>query len=206
MDLQFVEHIQDPKLPTLFLFHGYGSHMMDLHGLAPYLPVNTVCFQAPHDTGFGGYAWYPIYWDDEENRIKPEEVVEAQERVFANVTEYMADRPELNPSYLLGGFSQGAIMSMGMYIKNIGNPVGIVAMSGYVPEPWIRANAPLRDLPLFQSHGTEDPTIPYSWAKSGADYLSNNPSAVFHTYSMGHSINEKCLTDLVAFLLPFRQE
>jgi len=63
--LEHIHHLEAPASPTIVLLHGYGSNKEDLFGLQPYFKgYNLVCFQAPDAIGMGGYAWYPIDWNN----------------------------------------------------------------------------------------------------------------------------------------------
>src|SRR5262245_25714658 len=50
--------------PLLLLLHGIGSNEEDLMGLEPYLDERflVISARAPHQYGWGGYAWFEIEW------------------------------------------------------------------------------------------------------------------------------------------------
>ena len=76
-------------------------------------------------------------------------------------------------------------------------------MSGYaLPEWHERLKSLVTDTPIFQSHGTMDPVIPYAWAQATAAGLSHLSDYTFHSYPMAHSLNEQCLQDIHEFLAP----
>ena len=59
---------------------------------------------------------------------------------------------------IIGGFSQGAILSLAM-LKNAYNADGYVLMSGYMLPEW-RDKIWEFDIPVLQTHGTMDEVIP----------------------------------------------
>ena len=67
--------IREPKSNTktpslLILLHGYGSNEEDLFSFANELPDDLliVSLRAPYEMGYGGYAWYAINLDDQNNK------------------------------------------------------------------------------------------------------------------------------------------
>ena len=200
--LYYIHHISDPKLPTLVLLHGYGSNKEDLYGLKPYLPkLNIVCFQGPISLGMGGYAWYPIEWENGAKMIDGEAVEGAAQLVLESLKTWQEQHVENNEVFI-GGFSQGAITSLQILLQGFGAK-GFVLMSGYALPEWHEALKSIStDAPIFQSHGTMDPVIPYTWAQATAEGLSHLNEYTFHSYPMAHSLNALCLQDIHAFLTP----
>ena len=99
---------------------------------------------------------------------------------------------------IVGGFSQGGILSMSIYSLNY-EADAFVVMSGYMLPEWAEFNW-LKDTPLLQTHGMADPVIPFEWAEAGALKLGMNPNYSFNSYQMGHHLNAQCITDVQLFL------
>lgn len=198
--LKYVHHIQSTESPTLVLLHGYGSNKEDLFGLKPYLPsVNLLCLEAPIALQPYGYAWYPIQWENGAKMIDTSEVSAATKLVESSITEWK-EAHGVTGNILLGGFSQGAITSMRMLLDGF-NAEAFVLMSGYALPEWMEELENLEsEVPIYQSHGTSDPVIPFTWAHAAADKLSRLPAYSFHQYPMAHSLNAECLKDIHAFL------
>ena len=200
--LSYIHHISDPNHPTLVLLHGYGSNKEDLYGLKPYLPkLNIVCFQGPISLGMGGYAWYPIEWENGAKMIDGDAVEEAAQLVLESLKTWQEQHVESNEVFI-GGFSQGAITSLQILLQGF-RAKGFVLMSGYALPEWHEALKSIStDAPIFQSHGMMDPVIPYTWAQATAEGLSHLNEYTFHSYPMAHSLNALCLQDIHAFLTP----
>ena len=200
--LSYIHHISDPKYPTLVLLHGYGSNKEDLYGLKPYLPeLNIVCFQASISLGMGGYAWYPIEWENGAKMIDGDAVEEAAQLVLESLKTWQEQHVENNEVFI-GGFSQGAITSLQILLQGF-KAKGFVLMSGYALPEWHEALKSLvTEAPIFQSHGTMDQVIPYTWAQATAEGLSHLSDYTFRSYPMPHSLNAQCLQDIHEFLTP----
>ena len=198
--LEFIDHIESPTAPTLVLLHGYGSNKEDLFGLQPYFKgINLVCFQAPIDMGTGGYAWYPIDWNNGAKIINSEEVASAQSLVLDAVNEWTSSN-QISGRLVLGGFSQGAILSIAVYAGGF-RADGYVFLSGYALPEWQHLLSSFKSqIPVFQSHGTEDPVIPFDWAQATSKLFATNPNYNFYEYTMGHNLNMPCIEKLQEFL------
>jgi len=197
--LEFIDHIESPTAPTLVLLHGYGSNKEDLFGLQPYFKgINLVCFQAPIDMGTVGYAWYPIDWNNGAKIINSEEVASAKSLVLDAVNEWTSSN-QISGRLVLGGFSQGAILSIAVYAGGF-RADGYVFLSGYALPEWHHSLSSFESqIPVFQSHGTEDPVIPFDWAQATSKLLATNPNYNFYEYAMGHNLNMPCIEKLQEF-------
>lgn len=198
--LEYIDHIESATSPTLVLLHGYGSNKEDLFGLRPYFKgYNLVCFQAPIAMGMGGYAWYPIDWNNGAKIIDSEEVASAKSLVLDAIEEWTASK-QISGPLVLGGFSQGAILSTAVYASGF-TADGYVFLSGYALPEWRnQLSSFMSTTPVFQSHGTEDPVIPFEWAHATAELLTANPNYNFHEFAMGHNLNMPCISKLQEFL------
>ena len=79
--------VREPKIkqknpPLLILLHGYGSNEDDLFSFASELPdeLLIVSARAPYDMHFGGYAWYAITLDA--NNEKFSDLEEARKSLY----------------------------------------------------------------------------------------------------------------------------
>ena len=109
--------IRQPKKPSktpslLILLHGYGSNELDLFSFSDELPDDLliVSLRAPYEIGHGGYAWYAIDLDSENNKFS--DLFQARESMhkIAAAIDDLKIQHKTNPTntFLLG-FSQGAI-------------------------------------------------------------------------------------------------
>ncbi|KAJ7167663.1 Phospholipase/carboxylesterase/thioesterase [Mycena filopes] len=116
---------------------------------------------------------------------------------------------------VLGGFSQGAAMSLLTGLTAERKLGGLAILSGWVPlnETFKSMTSEhAASIPIFWGHGSADPLVKYQIGRSSADLLIKQlgfPVASageakglsFNTYDgVGHSTNEKELADLQSWL------
>ena len=160
-----LDHIENIDAPALVLLHGYGSNMHDLYSLKPYLPpVNIICLQAPKVLENEAFAWYDINWDNGAKIIDSAEVASAAIEVQNAILSWI-DSHKIRGKLLIGGFSQGAILSLAI-LKSAFKADGYVIMSGYMLPEWRDEYLEI-DIPVLQTHGTMDQVIPFDWAIIG---------------------------------------
>ncbi|NOT59835.1 MAG: alpha/beta fold hydrolase [Acidobacteria bacterium] len=194
------------KPPLLILLHGYGANEDDLFSLAPFVDERffIVCVRAPIRIGMGSYAWFRLGFTPEGILIDPNEVEAARQtlRQFVDeaVTAYHADPKAV---FLLG-FSQGAMMSLDLALREPSLIAGVAALSGRIMPTSSERFAPadeLIGLPIFMAHGTSDPVLPIGNGRSARDQLRELPiSLTYREYEMGHEICEQELRDLTEWL------
>ena len=196
---------KEATTPVLFLLHGYGSHEEDLFSFANYLPEEylIISLRAPLSLGFGGFAWYSIHFDQDQNKWSDdEEAIAAQKIILHNIDYHLKQFSLENQKVSLLGFSQGAILSWAIGLNNPAKIDKVVALSGYVNEDLFSfASDGLEELRCFSSHGIQDPTIPIEWARKGIDTVKQQlPTIDYKEYEAGHGIVPENFADLVAWL------
>ncbi|MBC8102088.1 MAG: alpha/beta hydrolase [Cytophagales bacterium] len=194
------------KPPLLVLLHGVGSSEHDLFGLAPSLDPRLVIVSARgplvHAQN-GGAAWYPVTFTPD--GIIADEGIAAQSR--DKIVHFLGEAAEAygaDPRRIyLGGFSQGAIMSLYVVLTQPQAIAGAVLMSGrLIPAAW-KERAPdelLRDLPVLAVHGLYDPVLPIASGREIRDKLSSLPlDFAYHEYPMAHEVSSESLTESAAW-------
>ncbi|KAJ7634666.1 lysophospholipase I [Roridomyces roridus] len=122
----------------------------------------------------------------------------------------------IDPSRIaLGGFSQGAAMTLLTGLTTTKKLGGLFVISGRLPlrnkiKSMVSEHA--SSLPVFWAHGTSDTTVKYQLARVSADFLRTEagfptatrtgaPGIDFHSYhSLPHYIRDDELSDLASFL------
>ncbi|MFT7901246.1 alpha/beta fold hydrolase [Tenacibaculum ascidiaceicola] len=196
MSLQYI--VREPKTsnanpPLLILLHGYGSNEQDLFSFAEELPDDLliVSARAPHDMGYGGYAWYAINFDSVNGKFS--DLTQAAKSVdkIASFIDEIKEKYNTNPdkTFLLG-FSQGAILSYALSFKYPNKVKHVVALSGYINEELLPAeidNSITTD--YYISHGTVDQVLPIDWARKAPiilkDFKLDNE---YSEYPVGHGV------------------
>ena len=206
--------------PVVILLHGFGAPGDDLVSLWRMVRVpEEVRFVFPAgplklDDGMpGGRAWWMLDVDllalqaaqgrGRDINVVPDGLAAARERVFAMLDDL--DRHEGLPPdrVFLGGFSQGAMLACDTVLRSPRTFAGLIIMSGSIiagPE-WESRWPARKGLPVFQSHGTDDPLLPFEIANQFKDSLIRHELAVtWHAFRGGHEIPLPVLLQLGVFL------
>jgi phospholipase/carboxylesterase len=211
MSLSLTYRHQSPRVatsvpPLLLLLHGYGSNEHDLLQLAPYLDGRCLIVspRAPHQLAPGSYAWFDLGFTAQGYTVDRAEAEASRDTIMRFIDEivatYGADAQQV---YLLG-FSQGAIMSASVALKEPDRVAGAVLMSGSVTSallPDAAAQERLVGKPFLVVHGTQDPVLPIRYGRESRDVLGQLPiDLTYREYPMGHTISPESLTEVVAWL------
>jgi len=142
----------------LIMLHGLGDSIAGYTWLpiALNLPwLNYLLVNAP-DSYYGGYSWYDFTGDMNPGVLRSRkllfEVLDAQSKIGFP-----------SEQTILGGFSQGCLMSLDAGLRYPHRLAGIVGISGYVCEPETllkELSAVALQEPVLITHGTLDPLIP----------------------------------------------
>ncbi|MFZ4106148.1 alpha/beta hydrolase [Flavobacterium sp.] len=192
--------VREPKIkldknPLLLLLHGYGSNEEDLFSFASELPEEyyVVSVRAPYELGFGGYAWYAINFDADENKFYDiPQAQESRDLIVNFIDELVSNYPiDLNNITLIG-FSQGTILGYAIALSYPEKIQRLVAMSGYLNTEMAIPNFENNDfsnLKIFASHGTVDQVVPVDWARKAPPALIVlGIEVVYKEYPIGHGV------------------
>jgi phospholipase/carboxylesterase len=208
----------DAKL-TVILLHGFGAPGDDLVDLARYLevPARFVFPEAPLELS-GMYGDSRAWWLLDLARLEaelhsgnphdrsaelPEGLPAAREQVSRLVDQVAARFATTSEQIVLGGFSQGAMVSLDVALHRGARLAGIVLMSGTLiaESEWAPRMAQLAGTPIFQSHGRGDALLPFAVAETLRDKLRTAGALVeWHQFLGGHEIPPGVLAELATFL------
>ena len=138
MTLQYLHRPASTKQignPAIFLLHGYGSNEEDLFSFAPELPEHyeIFSFRAPLTMVPYGYAWYSIYFDQDDGKFSDDEQArESAEIALSNIKHLIKEHQLDADRITLIGFSQGAILSLALGLNHPDRIWRVAAMSGYL--------------------------------------------------------------------------
>ncbi len=211
---------------VVVLCHGYGAPADDLVGLAgeivrgsPWLAgaVQFVFPGAPlalDNVPFGGRAWWPIDMvalqrslERGEDRKRADETPEglssARQKFRALLDAVQAKTGLPMSKIVIGGFSQGAMLTTDVVLHLEEAPAALLVLSGALIDQveWRRRAPARRGLPVLQSHGTNDPILPFAGAVALKTMLSEAGIDVeFVQFRGGHGIDGAVLTAISALL------
>ena len=207
--------------PVVILLHGFGAPGDDLVPLAEVLDVSAgtrwLFPEAPLSLsmGFGdSRAWWMIDMariqaDRAAGRVRdmsmeiPKGLALARERLLAFLKELPGYLPIDYKKMVIGGFSQGAMLTCDAVLQTDYPFAGLMQLSGnLLAQPvWSPLMPKRKGLPVFQSHGMQDEILPYVGAERLRDALSESGLAVdWHSFRGGHEIPEAVLRSLNIFL------
>ncbi|MBI5493499.1 MAG: alpha/beta fold hydrolase [Deltaproteobacteria bacterium] len=207
--------------PVVVLLHGFGAPGDDLVSLWRMLEVPAevrfVFPAAPLALGHefaGGRAWWPIDVDALQRdlaagrtRSRADEMPEGLDHARSLATVLLDDveRELAVPAerIVLGGFSQGAMLSCELAFRTQRALAGLVLLSGTLvaARAWRPGMPARRGLRVFQSHGRMDPLLPYEMAEVLRDELTGAGMDVsFQPFMGGHEIPFGVLTRLARWL------
>jgi phospholipase/carboxylesterase len=183
---------------ALVLVHGRGAGEHDLFGLFdaldPEQRLHGYAPRGPLALPPGGAHWYAV-----------PRVGYPDPATFAEGYDALSEFVDALPHerIVLGGFSQGAVMSFAVGLgKGRPRPAAVMAFSGFVPivEGWeLGTDAPFP--PIAQAHGTYDPVIPVEHAhRSLAQLREAGADVLYRESPIEHAIDPAFVRDLVPWL------
>jgi phospholipase/carboxylesterase len=179
--------------PLLILLHGYGSNEQDLFSFAEELPEELliVSAQAPHEMGYGAYAWYAINFDAANGKIS--DLKQAKESI-TKIADFIDEIKEkyttnLDKTFVLG-FSQGAILSYSLSFMYPNKIQYVIALSGYINTDMAPKEISKEiKTEYYCSHGSVDQVLPVDWARRSKPFLDNlGFNSVYSEYPVGHGV------------------
>ena len=197
MTLQSVERPAAGKPEgALVLLHGRGADEYDLvsllDALDPERRLHGYTPRAPLALPPGGAHWYVV------PRVGYPDPATFAEGYVA-LAEWFDTLPFPADRIVLGGFSQGAVMSYALGLGQ-GRPRtrALIAFSGFIPTVagW-EADLEPPFPPVAIAHGTYDPVIPVEFGRRARDVLEGAGADVWYRESpLGHAIDPQVVAEL----------
>jgi phospholipase/carboxylesterase len=197
LDALVREPVAEPE-GALVLLHGRGADERDLYplldALDPERRLLGITPRGPLSLPPGGAHWYALggiptpdpatFWP-----------------TFEAASAWLDDLPVPLERVVLGGFSQGAVMSwaLGLGRGAAKRPAGIVALSGFIPlvDGLELDLAGLEGFPIAIGHGTYDPVIPVEFGREARERVEPAGAALlYREYPLPHTIDPGFLPDL----------
>ena len=215
--------------PLCVLLHGFGASGSDLVPLGRMLvgpPGMRFAFPAAPlqlggDSGAGGYpgpsdsrAWWHIDIERiqrslmggrlaEYLREEPAGLTDARTALVKALEELTHELAVPAGQLVLGGFSQGAMLSLDVALRTQLPLRGVILWSGTIIAEtiWQKLMPARRGLRVFQSHGRQDPLLPFAVAVSLRTQLTAAGLQVdWHEFAGSHEIPMPVLQATVGFL------
>ncbi len=190
---------------ALVLFHGRGTSEDDLvpllDALDPERLLTGVTPRGPISAPPGGAHWYVV-----------QRVGYPDATTFHSTYERAAAFVDALPEALgvplertvLGGFSQGAVMSYALALgASRPRPAGVLALSGFVPsvDGFDLGLDGAEGFPVAIAHGVLDPVIAVDFGRAARDRLAASEAAVTYLEApVGHEIDPAWVPELTGWL------
>lgn len=205
--------------PSVLLCHGFGAPGDDLVALARVLdPRGALRWffpAAPLELPWGGRAWWEIdlvrlqmLQQRGERRALAEEtppgLAEARQALESVIDELVAKHGVRRDALVIGGFSQGAMLTTEVALHAKEPFAGLVALSGTLlsESRWQEAaKATGPSLHALVTHGRRDPVLPFEGGEALRDMLTAAGATVEWLAHDGvHEIPPPALRRVIAFL------
>ena len=215
LPLQHLYKAADPAVQAqwlLVLMHGVGSNEQDLFGLADFVPsaFHVLSLRAPNIMAPHMYAWFQFGVNPDGSRtIHAEQEKASRALIEQTVQQASAQLGVPAERVVLGGFSQGGIMSLSVLLTQpallkacmvwhsrllpeiAGQEADASALAGH--QAWI-------------SHGTQDDVIPLAQAHTIRSHLQATPVALsYREYPCRHELHPQELQDSMRWLQALTQ-
>jgi len=195
--------------PLLLMLHGYGSHEMDLFGLAEFLPDEFVVASLRGLIPAGsGFAWFPLEWDAQTNELRRDvdDVNESARVLLSWLDDLDAEVGGLHGVTLLG-FSQGGAMAIQM-LRHAPERCDAAVVLASFATPDSSDGASERDaalaeasVPVFWGRDPHDPVITNELIAYTRRWLPEHSNLDARLYAnVGHGISMEEIEDVRDFL------
>ena len=171
----------------LVMLHGLGDSMEGYRWVPEAIDfpwLNYLLVNAP-DEYYGGYSWYDFAGD-----IAPG-VARSRKLLFELLDALRANGFPTEQT-ILGGFSQGCLMSVEVGLRYPHKFAGILGISGHIcdPDKLIEELSPVaHEQRLLITHGTVDPMIPFAGVREQINILKGAGLHIeWHEFVKAHTI------------------
>ncbi len=183
------------------LIHGYGSNEKDLFSFSNRFPQTTVvCVRGPITMSTNAYSWYDIeFKSDGNHRRNLNQALQSESMLLQFIS---AIENKFKPDKIIvGGFSQGAIMSAQIALIRPETVDGIICISGMLLAKETKTNSELTEkykkVKAFYGHGTQDQVLSIEKGrKCSAELKKSGIEVTTKEYPIKHKISPQELKDI----------
>ena len=202
-------NLQKKPKAILIWLHGLGADENDFVPFVKNLNLHDVEFILPNaplrpismNQGIEMRGWYDIKgtheslnfsYQDESGLIKSKDLIEA-------IIKKRCALSSSNFKVFIGGFSQGAALSLFTGLSSNLEISGIIALSGYLPKN-TKYSSP-KHPPIIAIHGEGDDIIDVDIAKNSYLEIQKSKDFLFKSYNIAHEVIYEEIIDVKNFLI-----
>ncbi len=208
-----VEQNEDTKI-CVVLFHGYGADASDLASLSRVFQLSELVdwyfpqgvLEVPIGPSMSGRAWFNLRVSDFETLsdggVADVGIDPADEKIMQRITDWLNHLGKLYSKVIIGGFSQGAILTSHSFYRLNFSPAGLLLLSGYLVAPSVFPTVPdPLKVPFFQSHGRGDQVLKVTGAQKLFDHLQSlGLQGTWSVFEGGHEIPMNVIAEAQTFV------
>lgn len=204
----FCDAPQGPANSALILLHGWGADGHDLASLAPYLQASLpqLALYTPHAPDICsanpmGRQWFELSERFFANPAASEADMDKAAAVISEAVMAFSEAISLPQTrIMLGGFSQGGMMTLHLASQGRLPMAGYISIAGALVVPDAVQEATSHSAPITLIHGARDEVVPFQAMSRAEDRLSTAGYQVTsHTRpEMGHAIDAETISHIIA--------
>ena len=200
------------KPATLFLMHGYRGNEKGYKNLKERLKddVVIVSLRAPFKMKHSLFTifqnsnkWYDFSIANGDTSSNQAQINESTERILATIEEVKEKYAINNERIIIGGFSQGAIMSYKLGLLYPALFSGIMVHSGRLPVEYTLLSDinEYKDLNVLIIHGKKDGVLSTKWSLQGKKLFEDiNATIEYLEIDAGHSMNSASIEKIIEWI------
>lgn len=195
--------VEKPK-KALILLHGVGSNEENLLGIGQIIAKDrlVISLRAPLTSGPRAFAWFQVQFGPE-GPVHNQEQASAAFKLIEDAIKDISVKTGIAPENMsILGFSQGAILTIGLALQSKLRLESYMASSGRTLPEFAKAGSflppsEMRKRRVFLSHGVQDSVLSVNLSRNSKVVLHTAGADVTHKeYDTGHTISEEQLVDL----------
>ena len=198
---------KNPRAIVIWL-HGLGADESDFKSFIESLMLEDIEFIMPNaplipvtmNQGLLMRGWYDIKgthesldfsFQDDSGLINSKSLIEA-------IIKKRLTQSKIIPKVFIGGFSQGAALSLFTALSSDIQFSGIISLSGYLPKLIFKSNFTVP--PIIAIHGEGDDIISIKIASDSYKIIKKSKDFFFKSYKMAHEVIHDEIIDVKNFL------
>ncbi len=188
----------------IFWFHGYGSNNWSFEPVMKMLNLsmeNDVCIIMPNAPNVDSKrSWYPLPISNSTGAIKEDHdgLRESKNHISKFIKSFKLGKEQ---NIIIGGFSQGAALSLSMLFETDHIFNGCIALSGYMPSAEYHKNFEIAECNIFIAHGYRDQAISFKDYEKTIDFLSSKTTRITtYTDDFGHTVTKEVNNKILEWL------